>query len=125
MTPKPGVYRKPEDTIQTITKQMKAACLGVQSVIEEIQTTTGVKDTLASFWIKQLIDKSREQQRIRISDPQTRDPRLQNIKLKGADRESVKNELKQAIQGELFCWVIQQPPESYSALPPGSGKSLL
>lgn len=103
-------------------RQFKAACLGVQETIDKIQANTGVKDVIASYWIKQLIDKAREQQKIRILDPGTKDARLRNPKLKGPDRETVKAELRREIQDELFDWVIQQPPEKYSKLPPGSGK---
>jgi hypothetical protein len=46
-----------------------AACLGVQDAVEKIQTSTGVKDIIASYWIKQLTDKAREQQKVLIADP--------------------------------------------------------
>lgn len=108
------------ETIATIEKMYKTACLGVQETLDTLQTNTGVKDTIALFWINQLISKSREIQKARISDNITRDVRLQDPKLKGKDRESVKAEIRQDIQRELMSWVIQQPAESFERLPPES-----
>lgn len=100
----------------------KTACLGVQESLDTLQTNSGVKDMIALYWFDQLIAKSRELQKIRISDTNTRDIRLQDPKVKGPEREKVKHEIKSAIQSELMAWIVTQPSESYEKLPMDSGE---
>lgn len=56
-------------------------------------------------------------QKIRLSDPTTKDERLKNKYLKGKAREDIKEEIKLAIQKELYEWVVMQPAERYEKLP--------
>jgi hypothetical protein len=62
----------------------------MQTTIEQMQTTSGIKDPIAQFWIKQLISKARILHNERILSPETRDIRLQNKKLKGEARKDIK-----------------------------------
>jgi hypothetical protein len=88
--------------------------------VDKIQTKTGVKDRTASFWIQQMIDKARQLQQDRLTTEATRDPRLNNKKIKGPDRESIKESIKDAVQKEVFEWVLTQPWERYDRLPQNS-----
>ncbi|KAJ7362677.1 hypothetical protein DFH08DRAFT_910804 [Mycena albidolilacea] len=110
---KPGVPRTPAETIRVIKRQIWAACTGVQDTVDEFQTSTGVKDKTALFWIEQLTPKAREVQKARFRA----DPRLKNRDLKGNDRKAVKARIKDLIQWELYNWVIRQPEARWSKLP--------
>ncbi|KAJ6595239.1 hypothetical protein DFH09DRAFT_906296, partial [Mycena vulgaris] len=112
----PGKTRTPEETIAQIKEQIKAACLGVETAVEALQTATGVKDKIAVHWIEQLIQKAREMQKERVYDGATRDPRLNDKHIKGDEREDIKQGIITAIQEELYAWVILQPEERYNAL---------
>jgi hypothetical protein len=113
----PGIPRTPEETVATIKEQIWTACLGVQDAVDAIQTRTGVKDKTAVFWIDQLIEKARAFQNERITDPRTRDRRLNDSSLTALSKAEIKSEIKLQIQTELFNWVIMQPPERYAQLP--------
>jgi hypothetical protein len=69
------------------------------------------------FWIDQLIEKARAFQNERITDPRTRDRRLNDSSLTALSKAEIKSEIKLQIQTELFNWVIMQPPERYAQLP--------
>ncbi|KAJ7208399.1 hypothetical protein C8J57DRAFT_1441105 [Mycena rebaudengoi] len=71
---------------------------GVQDTVDELQTSTGVKDKTALFW-ERLIQ----------------DPRLKD-KIKGDARKAVKTRIKDLIQWELYNWVILQPEARSSKL---------
>ncbi|KAJ7649282.1 hypothetical protein B0H17DRAFT_1270814 [Mycena rosella] len=111
----PGETRTPEETIAQIKEQIKAACRGVETAVEALQTATGVKDKIAVHWIKQLIQKAREIQKERVYDGATRDPRLNDKHIKGDERDEIKQGIITAIQEELYAWVILQPEERYNA----------
>lgn len=64
-----------------INEQLECACLGVASHVSDLQTTSGVKDGLAQFWIDNLITRAR--------DMQAAQPRRDHTD----------------IQKELICWV--------------------
>ncbi|KDR77189.1 hypothetical protein GALMADRAFT_267364 [Galerina marginata CBS 339.88] len=108
--------RTPEKTIKTIKDQIWVAGLGVQEAVDNIQTETGVKDKTALFWIQQMIDKARIIHQARLFTPATRDPRLNDPKIKGPPRELIKTEIKIEVQRELFQWVITQPADRYARL---------
>ncbi|KAJ7933546.1 hypothetical protein B0H13DRAFT_1856050 [Mycena leptocephala] len=112
----PGVPRTPAQTIRTIMRQIWVACSGVQDTVDELQTSTGVKDETALFWIDQLIFKAREMQKERLS----KDPRLKDKNLKGDARKAFKTRIKDLIQWELYNWVILQPEARSSKLPKDS-----
>ncbi|EPQ52923.1 hypothetical protein GLOTRDRAFT_46299 [Gloeophyllum trabeum ATCC 11539] len=105
------------ETVQVIKDQLWSACLGVQEAVDALQTRTGVKDKIASFWIDQCITKARSLQVERLSNEATRDLRLKDKSLKGEARKLVKNEIICKVQEEVFDWLLSQPSERYSVLP--------
>jgi hypothetical protein len=107
-------------TVRTIKRQIWAACGGVQDVVDSLQTSTGVKDKMALFWIEKLIKKAQEMQKERLSA----DVRLKNRALKGDERKKAKSKIKDLIQWELYNWVILQPEDRYAKLPKNSCKSI-
>lgn len=70
--------------MRTIKRQIWAACSGVQEAVDSLQTSTGMKDKMALFWIDKLIVKARETQKERIDA----DPRLKDKTLNGEARKS-------------------------------------
>ncbi|KAJ6586682.1 hypothetical protein B0H10DRAFT_1733084, partial [Mycena sp. CBHHK59/15] len=116
----PGIPRTPAKTVRVIKQQIWAACSGVQDAVDELQTSTGVKDKTALFWIEKLIVKARETQKERFNT----DPRLKNKNLKGDARKAVKTRIRDLIQWELYNWVILQPEDQAAKLPKNSGEYL-
>ncbi|KAJ6552358.1 hypothetical protein B0H10DRAFT_1849475 [Mycena sp. CBHHK59/15] len=112
--------RTPEETILDIKKQIKAACLGVATAVEKLQTETGVKDKISVHWINQLIEKARDVQKERIYDRDTRDPRLNDNRIKGEEQAEIRQDLITKIQDKLYTWVIMQPTDRYEKLTPES-----
>ncbi|KAJ6617842.1 hypothetical protein B0H10DRAFT_1796504 [Mycena sp. CBHHK59/15] len=112
--------RTPEETVECIKQQIKAACLGVAKGVETLQTETGVKDKISMHWINLLIEKARQIQQERIFNPETRDERLNDRIIKGEERAEIKEALITEIQEELFEWVIMQPTDRYEKLEPDS-----
>ncbi|KAJ6528118.1 hypothetical protein B0H19DRAFT_1214630 [Mycena capillaripes] len=93
----PGKPRTPADTVAKIKEQIRSACLGVASVVENLQTESGVKDKISVHWIELLLDRARKIQQARA-------------------RQLVKQGIINEIQEEMFDWVIMQPPERYEKL---------
>ncbi|KAJ7796773.1 hypothetical protein B0H14DRAFT_3093282 [Mycena olivaceomarginata] len=85
---RPGKPQTPQETIARITKQIKTACLGVESAIEALQTETG----------QEVFNRS------------TRDPRLNDNRIKGPEREEIKQAIITKIQDELFAWALNEDP---------------
>lgn len=81
-----------------------------------LQSTTGVKDKIASFWVEKCIAKARELQTEQLTNVATRDPRLNQKTLKGDARKAVKDEITRAIQTQVFAWLLKQPRDRYDAL---------
>ncbi|KAJ6626090.1 hypothetical protein B0H10DRAFT_2174002 [Mycena sp. CBHHK59/15] len=115
---KPGIPRTPAQTVRVIKQQIWAACSGVQDAVDELQTSTGVKDKTALFWIEKLIVKARETQKERFNA----DPRLKDRNLKGDARKAVKTRIRDLIQWELYNWVILQPEDRAAKLPKDSAE---
>ncbi|KAJ7719037.1 hypothetical protein B0H16DRAFT_1739633 [Mycena metata] len=115
---KPGIPRTPAQTVRTIKRQIWVACAGVQEALEELQTSTGVRDKTALFWMNQLIIKARERQKERFDE----DPRLKDKNLKGEARKLVKERIKGLIQWQLYNWVLLQPEDRVSKLPESSAE---
>jgi hypothetical protein len=90
-----------------------------------MQTTSGIKDPIAQFWIKQLIPKARTLHNERILSPETRDMQLQSKKLKGEARKDIKNQIIAEIEQELMDWLTKQPVHRYNKIPENSRTSLL
>jgi hypothetical protein len=84
-----------------------------------------VKDKISVHWISQLIEKAREKQREQVYNHDTRDSRLSDPKIKGEKREEIKQGILEAIQEELYNWVIIQPSHRYDALDQHSRKVVL
>ncbi|KAI0364688.1 hypothetical protein BV20DRAFT_955723 [Pilatotrama ljubarskyi] len=112
-----GTQRTTEKTVSAIREQLLAACLGVQEGVDQLQTKTGIKDKITQYWIDQLIPKARSMQHVRLVELESRDVRLHNPSLKGDDRKALKDEIKKEIQSELFGWLIEQPPHTFSMIP--------
>ncbi|KAJ7429669.1 hypothetical protein B0H11DRAFT_1766833 [Mycena galericulata] len=55
-----GTPRTAEETLQELHKQVELACHGVAQAVKDIQTNTGVKDAYTTYWIEDLIRRSRE-----------------------------------------------------------------
>lgn len=85
-----------------------------------MQTQSGIKDKTAQYWIGIIIARAHLLQTARLSNPQTKDDRLKDRKLKGTDRKKIKQEIKEDIQRECKEWLVQQPPSRYNALPDNS-----
>ncbi|KAI0069604.1 hypothetical protein K474DRAFT_1750865, partial [Panus rudis PR-1116 ss-1] len=116
----PGTPRTPQETVAAIEEQLRAACLGVQETVNTLQAQTGVKDKIAQHWISILVPKARELQAQRIRNTHTCDARLRNDHIPAEVKQTIRHELTESIQCELFAWLIQQPPASFNALPPSS-----
>ncbi|EPQ60241.1 hypothetical protein GLOTRDRAFT_112937 [Gloeophyllum trabeum ATCC 11539] len=118
---KPGAARTPVETVQLIEEQLWAACLGVQETLEELHTTTGVKDKISLFWIDKCIMRARAIQKQRLGkDSPDCDMRLKDRHLKGDARKAVRNEILCAIQREVYDWLVTQPEARYNMLPADS-----
>ncbi|KAJ6566807.1 hypothetical protein B0H19DRAFT_940681 [Mycena capillaripes] len=110
---KPGNPRTPAETIRTIRRQIWLACAGVQDVVDNLQTATGVKDKTAQFWIEKVIVMAREQQQQCFKE----DLRLKKKSLIGDARRDVKTKNRDLIQWRVYNWVIRQPEDRYARLP--------
>ncbi|OBZ65346.1 hypothetical protein A0H81_14668, partial [Grifola frondosa] len=98
----PGQPHTCQSTIEIIETQIRAACTGVQDAVDAIQMKTSVKDMITQFWLGKVITKACELQVIHLSNLDTRDERLNDHKVKGAERESIKDGINKQIQGNLF-----------------------
>ncbi|KZS87977.1 hypothetical protein SISNIDRAFT_418742 [Sistotremastrum niveocremeum HHB9708] len=88
--------RTTEETIETIRQQIEAACLGQMDVVKELQTKTGVKDTIAIYWVETLVGMAKEKQKVISSDLKVQDRHLRG--LKGTDREDMKDKIREEIK---------------------------
>ena len=95
--------------------------MGVKKDVTARQTAHGVKDQLAEYWIKILLERAHVEHQRRITNATTADPRLKN--LRGDKRAEVVLTIKKEIQNELLDWLVMQPPERYSQLPLDSCRS--
>ncbi|TDL13734.1 hypothetical protein BD410DRAFT_779140, partial [Rickenella mellea] len=112
-----GRLRNHDETRECIRQQLMAACLGVKEPVEKLQQLSGVKDKTAQRWIDLLIVRAHELHKSRITEPQTRDPRLSDRSIKGDDWKAIIQAIKESIQAELFEWLLTQPQQYYDALP--------
>ena len=108
-----------------IKEQLFRACRGERGHVEELQTSTGVKDQIAQFWIEAVLSRAQAEQKKRISDKETRDARLNDRSIKNDARKVVVEGLKVEIQKDVFAWLVRQPPRSLDTLPAGSRRHFL
>ncbi|KAF5384429.1 hypothetical protein D9615_003465 [Tricholomella constricta] len=111
-----GTPRTSKETIQVIRWQIWTACAGHQEPLQTNYSQSGVKDKISQYWIEELLARAKALRACRISNPATRDVRLNRTSLKGEARQQVKLSIEHEIQLELWNWVVKQPPESYSCL---------
>ncbi|KIJ42359.1 hypothetical protein M422DRAFT_254434 [Sphaerobolus stellatus SS14] len=100
-----------------IEEQLFLVGLGVATSVEEHQHESDVKDSTAQQWIELILYCAGEIQKQHIFNPETRDPRLSNCKIKGEVRKQIVKEIKLKIQYEMHKWLLTQPPEEYAKLP--------
>jgi hypothetical protein len=91
------------------------ACLGIQAAVDALQTETEVKDKIAIHWIDLLVQKARNIQQARVFNKTTRDARLNGSRIKGEDREIIKQGIISEIQdiSEFGLTPINILPASY------------
>lgn len=81
-----------------IEAQLKKACYGFSSHVEQMQTDTGTKDKFAQVWIDKLIEKARQMKKEEKQKPV-------------AARKS-----EDKIAEELFAWLLEQPGDKFNPL---------
>ncbi|KAE9393245.1 hypothetical protein BT96DRAFT_959108 [Gymnopus androsaceus JB14] len=87
-----GIARSAEETRNRLKDQLKAATMGIKSVVTEMQRGTGTKDKVAQYWIDILLDKSQHMKR--------NNPSL----------------TAEEITAELLAWLEQQPGDKINPL---------
>ncbi|KAH9837659.1 uncharacterized protein C8Q71DRAFT_706460, partial [Rhodofomes roseus] len=98
------------------------ACRGKREAVEELQTKSGVKDKTAQYWIDVVLARAQQTQKRRFyGDAKERDARMSDARrLKGEARKKMKETITDEIQEEIHDWLVQQPPDSFAALPENS-----
>lgn len=104
-------------TVDEIKSQIRLATTDTEGAVIEAQKKSGIKDRIAQHWIELAIVKRRELNKMRITNAQTKDPRLTTKALTKDEREIMKLTIQKEISDEVFEWIIQQPPHQYNALP--------
>ncbi|KAJ7607052.1 hypothetical protein FB45DRAFT_1040587 [Roridomyces roridus] len=64
---KPGIPRKPEQTIQAIRWQIWLACTGNDTDVKASSAATGVKDKISQHWVSVLLEKAKTLQHERLT----------------------------------------------------------
>ncbi len=113
------------ETVDEIKNQLNAATHGNEGNVEAMQTSSGVKDPIAQYWINQLIQKGRRLHHERITNTATQDSRLKDRRLKGPARQAVRKDIIDGIEHELMNWLATQPAHRYNDLPEDSRKYVL
>ena len=115
--------RTAQETAKTITSQIWLACRGVAQPVSDLQTTTGIKDKTAQFWIDQALARSSNEITKRVTDSTTRDSRLNNRSCAKEQKQQIQDTLKSQIQRETYDWLLTQPEEKWDKLPEQSRAS--
>ena len=112
------------ETREEIEAQIRLATHGVAQAVEQRQTKSGIKDAVAQYWIDQLLTRGRVLRYQLLTDPSTRDCRLNSRQLRGnlKELEAVRTDVMQRIEREQLAWLVQQPPHRFVALPADSRK---
>jgi hypothetical protein len=105
------------ETVDTITKQLRLACLGVAQRVSDLQTETGIKDKTAQTWIDQALERSSNLIARRVTDSTTRDPRLGSRSYSTEQKQEIRDLLKSQIQEETYDWLLTQPEGKWDELP--------
>lgn len=111
--------------MEEIEQQLEAAYLGIQQTVTDMQTRSGVKDKILQYWIGQLIPRGRLLRHQYLTDPKTRDPRLNRKNILPGLRAQLRVEAEAKIKAEQRAWLIRQPKDHYDALPVDSRKVVL
>ncbi|KAJ7923704.1 hypothetical protein B0H13DRAFT_1864689 [Mycena leptocephala] len=90
------------------------ACLGNKTAVEDSQSTTGVKDKIAQYWIKILLERTKDLHHTQLTNRKTRVAIFNDPRFKGDERSDLKLKIKRCIQQELWDWLVQQPHEFVS-----------
>lgn len=106
-----------QETIETITEQLRLACRGVMQAVLDLQTGTGIKDKTAQFWIDQVLERSSNLVLNRVTDSATRDSRLNGRSYSTEQKQEIRSSLKYQIQEETYDWLLTQPKEKWDELP--------
>lgn len=61
----------------------------------------------------------------RITNPATRDPRLNGRKLKKEQKKAVQETIRAEIEHDVMSWLITQPPDRFAQLPEDSRKYII
>jgi hypothetical protein len=115
--------RTVQETVAQITRQYHTAALGVIEDLEQLYTSSGVKDETALRWQGELIKRTKAEQHLKLVNQATREPRL-NSRLPKEERARIVARIKQEIQKDQLDWLYTQPVESYEHLSPDSRECL-
>lgn len=112
------------ETISEIDSQLHAAALGIRQTVTDMHTSSGVKDHIAQHWIELLMVRGAELRTRYLTDPTTRDPRLNDRRVSSMDKFRLREQIEDQIRMEQREWLVRQPPHRYQNLPENSGKEL-
>jgi len=76
------------------------------------ETSTGIKDRVAQFWIEVVLLRAQAERKQRVNDKTTRDTFLNDKTIKGGERKALKEQIVVDIQRETWEWLVCQPSES-------------
>lgn len=102
-----------EETLAEIEAQIDVAARGVSTHVTDRQTATGVKDNISQHWIKLLLERGGDLHARYLTNPETRDRRLNDKKLTRVARTIVRGEIETKILTEQREWLARQPQSSH------------
>lgn len=88
----PGKPRTAAETLGILQEQIRAATQGVKDRVEDKQRKSGIKDSTAEYWIKQLLEKA--------------------ARMKADDKDRT----AESITDELMAWLNAQPGDKVNPL---------
>lgn len=102
-----------DETLAEIEAQIDVAARGVSTHVTDRQTATGVKDNISQHWIKLLLERGGDLHARYLTNPETRDKRLNDKKLTRVARTIVRSEIETKILTEQREWLARQPQSSH------------